>query len=301
MRLVVRLTRPLLLLGGALVYALGAGIARYLGAGVDWGVYLIGQAWVTTMQLATFLLVEYFHPPATLNQSAPRNLNRASKESEGKLSQRSILLAAFASLAVAASLTVMMIAQAKPGPPVILMMILGFLGGFLYSTPLARGATTLEASGYGELVAAVLIGFLIPAFAFLLQAEELHRLLSMTTIPLVAMCLAMFIALETPSYAVDLKSGKCTLMVRTGWKAAMNLHNLLIFSTYLLVGLATLFGQPRFAALAALFSLPVGMLQFWQVWRIGQGARPNWTALRINAIATFGLMAYLLTYSYWTH
>ena len=52
-RLFVRLSRPFFLLGSALVYALGVGIARYLGISIDWGLYLLGQAWVTTLQLAT--------------------------------------------------------------------------------------------------------------------------------------------------------------------------------------------------------------------------------------------------------
>jgi hypothetical protein len=43
----IRLTRPLFLLGVAIVYALGAGIARYLGVEIDWNAYLLGQAWVT--------------------------------------------------------------------------------------------------------------------------------------------------------------------------------------------------------------------------------------------------------------
>jgi 1,4-dihydroxy-2-naphthoate octaprenyltransferase len=298
---VIRILRPLLILGGVVVYALGAGIARYLGAGVDWSAYILGQAWVISMQLATFLLIEYQHKQDTLPPSNRHHPNLAPHGGEGAIPRRSVLLAAFTSMAVMASLTVIVIAQVKPGPLVVLMMLVGFLGGLFYSTPLARGGTSLEASGYGELAAAFLMGYLIPAFSFVLQAGDLHRLLSMATIPLVAICLAMFIALETSSYAADLKSGQCTLMVRMGWKSAMNLHNTLIFSAYLLVGLASFFGQPRFAVLAALFSLPVGMLQFWQMWRLSQGARPNWMAIRINAIATFGLMAYLLTYSYWTH
>jgi 1,4-dihydroxy-2-naphthoate octaprenyltransferase len=298
---IIRLIRPLPLLGGVLVYALGGGISRYLGAGIDWEVFLVGQAWVIAIQLATFLLMEYYHPQITLNLPVSRNPNHTPPAGESKPSLRSILLAAFTSLAVVASLTVMIFALIKPGPSVVFIMIVGFLSGLFYSIPLVKGGTSLETSGYGELLAAFLIGFLIPAFAFLLQADTLHRLLSMTTIPLVVVCLAMFIALETPSYAVDLKSGKCTLMVRMGWKTAMSFHNILIFGAYLLVVLASLFGQPRFATMAALFSLPVGMLQFWQMWRISQGARPNWNALMVNAIATFGLMAYLLTYSYWTH
>ena len=42
LRLFVQLSRPLFLLGAALLYALGAGIARYLGAELDWGAYLLG-------------------------------------------------------------------------------------------------------------------------------------------------------------------------------------------------------------------------------------------------------------------
>ncbi len=58
-----RLIRPLFLLGGLLVYALGVGIADYLGQEIDWGIYLLGQAWVTTLQLCTHFLNEYFNAP----------------------------------------------------------------------------------------------------------------------------------------------------------------------------------------------------------------------------------------------
>ncbi len=58
--LLIRLSRPLFLLGGVLVYALGVGIARYLGMGIDWGMYFVGQFWVTTLQLAGQYLNEYF-------------------------------------------------------------------------------------------------------------------------------------------------------------------------------------------------------------------------------------------------
>ena len=43
LRLFMRMSRPLFLLGGILVYALGVGIARYLGSPVDWDLYLVGS------------------------------------------------------------------------------------------------------------------------------------------------------------------------------------------------------------------------------------------------------------------
>ena len=56
----LRLSRPLFLLGGVLLYALGALIARYQGAALDWGVYGSGQLAVTALQLMTHYLNEYW-------------------------------------------------------------------------------------------------------------------------------------------------------------------------------------------------------------------------------------------------
>ena len=65
-RLFIKLSRPLFLLGAGLVYALGVGIAHFLGSEIDWGLYLLGQAWVTTLQLATHYFNEYFDSPADI-------------------------------------------------------------------------------------------------------------------------------------------------------------------------------------------------------------------------------------------
>jgi hypothetical protein len=46
-QLFIQLSRPLFLLGAILLFALGAGIAKYLGATIDWGLYFLGQVWIT--------------------------------------------------------------------------------------------------------------------------------------------------------------------------------------------------------------------------------------------------------------
>lgn len=290
----IRMIRPLYLISGLVLYALGAGMARYLGDGLDSFIFLVGSGWVIAMQLATHLLHEYYDE--TPERSYPTRTGQAAG-GEGQIPPRSILILAFACLAVVAILTVVMIDQVKPESSTYLIMAIGFLGGFFYSTPPLR----LENTGYGEFTAAFLMGFLIPAYAFSLQAQHLDRLVLMVSFPLVILALGTKIALELPDYTSDLRRGKRTLTVRLDWKAAMNLHNVLILAAYLLIGLATLFGLPRFIALAAMLSLPAGLLQVWQIWRIGQGSKPNWNALTINAGATFGLMIYLITYALWTH
>jgi 1,4-dihydroxy-2-naphthoate octaprenyltransferase len=296
LRLFIRLTRPLFLLGVVVLYALGIGIAHYLGVMIDWGIVIMGQVWVTLLQLSVHYLNEYYDSPEDQDNPNRTFLTGGSGTlGPGKLPRRVALMAGLACLAFLASATVVLASRANPSPTVYLIMGLAFLGAFFYSTPPVR----LEASGYGELTTSVLVAFMVPAFAFILQAGEFHRLIAMSAFPLVALMLAMMLAFELPDYMTDLKHGKRTLMVRVGWQNGMILHNVLILSAYLLLVIARTFGFPWFSTLAGLLSLPVGIFQIWQMRRISTGEKPNWTALTTGALAMLGSMAYLLAYSFW--
>lgn len=296
LRLLVRVSRPHFLLGAALVYSLGVGMAKYLGVQVSWAYYLVGQAWVTTLQLGTHLLNEYYDAPA--DQDNPNRTpfsGGSGAVGPGKLSRTTVFLAACGCFAATAAFTVLLITMGMT-PTILALMLLIFLGAFFYSTPPVR----LSTSGYGELTTSILVAFLVPAFAFLLQAGDLHRLLAMTTFPLVAVHLAMMLAFELPDYGNDLRHEKRTLMVRMGWKNGMLFHDVLILSSYLLLGLAVPLGMPFMLALPAFFTFPVGILQIWQMRRVAAGARPNWIALTLTPVILFVAMAYLLAFTYWT-
>lgn len=298
LRLFLRLGRPLFLIGAALVYALGVGIARYLGTPIDWGLYLLGQAWVWLLQLSTHFLNEYYDAEAdAANPNRTPFSGGSGAVGPGGLPRQVALISALTCLTLVASLTVLLIRFADPSPALGLVMALGFLGAMFYSVPPVR----LASSGYGELTTSILVANLVPAFSYLLQTGELHRLLAMSTFPLTALHLAMMLAFELPDYATDLKHQKRTLMVRVGWQLGMQLHNLLILVAYLLFGLALLFGLPDFVALPALLGLPFGLLQIWQMRRIAEGFKPNWTALTLLPVAIFAFTSYLVTFAYWTH
>lgn len=291
----LRFFKPLNLLASSLVFILGTGLARYLGDGPNARMFWLGLAWVVLVQLGGQFLYEYQHNSEPVQQ-APSN-------ESGISFQNKILFAAFACMSAAASLAILIVivnsrsALSQLFPVSYLLMLALFLGAVFYSMPPLR----LEVSGYGELLLAILLGFVVPAFAFTLQAQTLHRLVPMVTFPLVLMALAMLIAFEMHPYSQDLKKGRLTLMIRMGWNAAINLHNLLILSAYLLLSLAAVLGLPRFAALAAFLSLPIGLLQIWQMRQIVQGKPPNWRALEINSAACFAALAYLFSYAFWTH
>lgn len=293
----IRLARPLFLLGGILLYALGAGIAHYRGAPINWQVYIIGQIWGIMLQLGTQFLNEYFDAPSDADNPNRTFLTGGSGAvGAGKLPRTVPLWGAITSLAVVASFSVLLIQVAHPGPSTVVFMLLIFLGAFFYAVPPVR----LESSGYGELTTSILVASLVPGFAMLLQTGEIHRLLAMTTFPLVLLHMSMLLAFELPDYANDIKYDKRTLMVRLGWQAGMNLHNILILSAYLLLALAIVLGLPLAVALPAFLSLPLGLLQIWNMNRIAAGGKPNWTTLTFSGLLLFALTAYLLTFAYWT-
>jgi len=295
-RLFVKLSRPLPIVGGWLTFSLGTGIARYLGAPVDWGVYLLGQGWVTLLQLSTHYLGSYFaHPADATNERRTPFSERSDALGPGKLPRNFALWAGISCLSIAASLTVLLLSITGVTPAVYLMMALIFLGVLSYSIPPLK----LASSGYGELLISILIANLVPALAYLLQAGVWSRLLPMTTFPLLLLHLAMMLAFEFPDYATDSKYQKSTLLVRIGWQRGMLLHNLLLLGSFALLGVAWALGLPTPIVLPALIVLPVAAFQVWMMSRIENGAPPNWLIFTVAAAAIFGLTAYLLAYSFW--
>jgi 1,4-dihydroxy-2-naphthoate octaprenyltransferase len=295
--LFIRLSRPVFLIGAILIYALGVGIARYLGYTIDWSLYFLGQAWVTSLQLATHYLNEYFDSPADARNSNRTFFSGGSGVlGEDGLPREVALWGAVVSLTIATSFTALLMRAAGFNPSLLIVMGLIFLGAFFYSVPPVR----LVSSGYGELTTSIVVAVLVPALAFLLQVGELHRLVAMTTTPLVLLHLAMMLAFELPDYALDLKFDKLTLMVRLGWERGMTLHNLLILSAFVLLAVALIFGLPIAVALPAFLILPLGLFQIWYMTRIAAGAKPNWNILGLMAVLLFGLTAYMLAFAFWT-
>ncbi|MEA3351343.1 MAG: hypothetical protein U9Q82_12025 [Chloroflexota bacterium] len=290
------LSRPLLLLDAVLAYALGLGIAHYLGAALDWGISALGLVWVLTLQLGWNYLHVYFilHNPLHLRRHTAPSEEHVLGEQD--LPPELYLWTGIAALTVATSLTLMLIRIGGVGGAVYLSMGLLVAGAFVYTVPPFR----LASSVYRELILSVMLANFIPALAFLLQESELHRLISMSTFPLTLLHLAMLLTFQIPNFGTDLKYERPTLLVRLGWQRGMRLINILNLLGFLLLGIAMLIGFPGYIAMPAFFALPLGLFQIWYLTRIAAGAKPHWTMLRWLAVSVFGLTTYLLTFSFWT-
>jgi 1,4-dihydroxy-2-naphthoate octaprenyltransferase len=256
----------------------------------------LGQAIVTCIQLSAHYLNEYFDSPAdTENPNRTFFSGGSGAVGPGKLSQSTVLMAVATMLTIVASLVVILIERAPISPLVVFILSLMFFGAFFYSVPPLQ----LAATGYGELTTSIVVAFLVPAFAFVLQYGELHRLLLISAIPLTMLHLAMMLVFEFPDYATDIKFEKRTLLVRMGWERGMLIHNLLILGAFALFGAAALLDVPIAILFPTFLLFPLGLLQIWQMRNIAAGARPNWSVLAFAAVALFGGTAYMLGFSYW--
>ncbi len=297
--LFLKLSRPLFLLAGFGQYLLGAGIARYLGNQIDWNILFLGLFWVIFIQLATHYLNEYFDAPldeSNENRSWFTGGSGVLGKGEDKLDRKVALIAFSVVLSFAVAIILMLAWAEALNPGVSILMLLIVFGSILYSLPPVQ----FSRRGYGELVTAILVGYLVPSLGYSLQTGQMHNLIIMTTLPLVFLIFALMIIISFPDYVTDMRHGKKTLLVWIGWENVMVLHNSLVALAYVTLAGLIFIGFPKMIALSAFLSLPLGLLQIWQLRSIAMGGKPNWNALGLNAISTVGVMVYMLAYLFWT-
>jgi len=295
----IKLSRPIFLAAGLGVYFLGSGIARYLGSRIDWAVFVLGALWLVFTHLAALYINEYFDEPVDRENENRTIFSGGSGvlgTGEGKL-RRKVALSGFVvatSLSVAMTLSLLWLGALSAGTS--LFMVLIYLCGLIYSLPPIQ----LVRAGYGEFLAAIVGGYLVPMFGFILHTGEAHRLVAMSSIPIVLFSVVFMLAVSFPDYATDLKYGKRTFLVRAGWENVVFLHNTFILLGFLVLVLLLYMDFPRAILYPAFFAFPLGLMQMWQMRQIAAGGKPNWKGLTWNAAALVGSVIYIFTYFFWT-
>ena len=181
-------------------------------------------------------------------------------------------------------------------PAGALIMALILAGALAYSIPPVQ----LSRSGYGELAAAIIGGYLVPILAYNLQTGGAHRLVALSSLPITLLMVVFLLGVSFPDYATDLKYGKRTFLLRAGWQNAMTVHNTMILLAFIVLSSLWFFDYPRSILLPAYLTLPLGLTQFWQMRMIAAGNKPAWKALTLNAAGLVGSLIFLLTYTFWT-
>jgi 1,4-dihydroxy-2-naphthoate octaprenyltransferase len=284
----LRLSRPLNVIFAALTYLLGAGIARYLGISQDALVFWYGLGGISLAQFSMGLLAEALRPvdqPSETDENRPERVNL----------RNAALLMSVGALAAATFIAILLGFEGALSPVPQLFLGLSLAIVLAYAVPPLR----LVNRGFGEFALAVHIAVIAPALGFALQAGEYHRLVAITSFPLTLLALAYFLVLGFPTFAADEKFDRRTLLRSMGWQRAVPLHHGLVLGAYALLAGSLLFGLAWGLVWPSLLPLPFALFQIWQLRNISQGAKPVWNLLTVNALAVFGLTAYLLTFAFW--
>lgn len=284
----MKLARPLQLLLSALTYSLGAGISRYLGHPIHAAAFGLGLLAILAIEVSAFWLVEYFRLPLS-----PLDKDETPRQREAL--RTSLFQSAAALLTVTGAIIVTLILAHLLSVPAGILMGLTVICFIAYAVPPMR----LADAGFGELLMAVALGTLFPAMAFLLQYREFHRLLTFTTFPLTLLALAYLLVNDFPAFATDLKLGHHTLLTRLTWQYAIPIHHWLVLLSFLFFAIAPILGFPWGLIWPVFLALPFAVIQVVWLQRIALGGRTLWRFLTALAVATFGLTAYVLAFTFW--
>jgi 1,4-dihydroxy-2-naphthoate octaprenyltransferase len=292
----LRLSRPLFLFGGVLLYAIGALIARYQGSAMDVGVYWSGQLSITALQLMTHYLNEYWDVEADrLNHNRTLFSGGSGVLVRGELPRKTAFIAAMVCLAVAAVMASWLIFTYAVPSSVWVILLLSFIGAYFYSSP----PLTLSSTGYGELTTSIVVAGLVPALGHVVQARQSSFLVLLVTAPLVILHLAMLLAFEFPDFLSDEAAGKRTLLVRVGRCTGANLHNALVLLALGLASAAVYIGLPAQVALAVIITSPLALLQIRLVRRLQRGDPVSFACLTFLGLLLFVLAASFTAFSFW--
>ncbi len=289
-RLFIRISRHVNLLAGALLYAIGPSIARYLGRPVSPGTFIAGMGLIVLIQLMAHYMHAYNEPDRAMGADQRTPFTGPSEAVGPSGLPRVVpLSAAILVVGLDAVLATGLLINGNLPLAAWLLLALIFVGAFFYDAPPLR----LSGSGYGEIIVAVIAAGLVPTFGYVIQTGEVHRFLLMATFPLAMLTFAMFIALELPEYALVPTPGGGNLLARLGWSTAMRIHDGAIFLAILLFVVGMAAGLPRRLGIGMLIPLPLAVGQVWQMARIRNGLPPRWRMLILGAIGLVILTAYL--------
>lgn len=230
LRAFVLLSRPHFLVGGAVLYAVGA----FSGEVTDLSDYLLGQGMVTSVQVTAHYVNEYADVDAD-RLVANRTMFSGGSGilSSERMEPVIALRAAWVSSGIA-SLFAGLVANASPAASVLGLLALAL--SWAYSMPPVR----LLDTGWGELVTSVVVAALVPSVGALVNDETIGSQLIWATAVLVPVHLAMMLAFELPDIDSDRAAGKTVLAVRIGRRAATTLFSVFLAAATLVGLIGTL-------------------------------------------------------------
>jgi len=291
----IRLGRPLHLMGGAIFY--GVGVAAAGIPPTDPLLALLGLLTTLSTQLMNHYSNDYFDYDADRANPTPTHWSGGSRVlPEGGLPAKDALIAALGWGMVAIILAIF--STLRSPQPLLSGSLLAsaiFLA-WMYSGP----PLYLHRRGWGEVVGAMLIPGGTALVGFSLQTGAIQPLILLTISPLCLLQFAMLIAVSFPDVTGDRAVGKRTLAVMFGPQRAAHWQMIAILATLASLPLLAFAGLPPLVATAPVATAPIGL---WLIWQLRRGAWANpavwdrlgfWSIGQLVGSAGMMLLAFLI-------
>jgi 1,4-dihydroxy-2-naphthoate polyprenyltransferase len=166
----------------------------------------------------------------------------------------------------------------------VLIVFLGILGGWFYSMPPLR----LEMTVWGGLDNALLGGYLMPLFAYILQIGFVNLKIFLILTPILMAVLVNLIGVHWADREADAKVGKNTLVVRLSSKAP-TIHFCLIGLVYIFT-IVLLPIIPWQVVIATLFTIPLAIWAY-----ISFERNSTSSSFFMGAVMIFGALGWILS------
>lgn len=277
----IKLTRVLFLLGGFLLYGLGAAAAVRMGFAIHWPAYFLGQVVVSSIQLMAQYLNEY-HDIEVDRLSADNRTwfsGGSGMISAGGVSPGAVLIAVRICAIIAIGGGILTSFWSFWMIPIVLLSL---AGSWFYSAP----PVSLVSSGWGELTTSLIVALMVPLAGYCIQGGFPPAILWLACFPLVLIHTAMMISFEFPDRTSDLTVGKKTLAVRLGLRGAAWVVDALITSAFLFLGALTFYF--KYPEWRIGWALPLAIWQMTMVhWVIRSPTRSHYYILTTGGVGLF--------------
>jgi 1,4-dihydroxy-2-naphthoate octaprenyltransferase len=208
---------------------------------VNWPVAVLSGVVVLLIMLVTYFSGEYFDFEV---DSINKDYNKFSGGSRvlqtGAVNRKSVIIATYVALAVAAVLGLSIYFIFKTGPFTIPLGIFGAFCGYFYSSKPFQWSYR----GIGEVIIGICYGWLTVNTGYYLQTGRFDLTASLISIPIAISIFLVILINEFPDYAADKAMGKKNLVVRFG-KEKMGIWTFwLLITCYLSFFLSYFSGVP---------------------------------------------------------
>ena len=277
-------------------YFLGLAISHYLGFPPDWSGFWNGMMSTLFTLLGVKLIGNYFRFNSISVLSNRSNLpNDRTELIEYRNAGNISLLAGIAFIAVSIIPVFPIIKNHSLNIINLMVFSLGlFLLGLVEVLP-----DQVSKWGMLEIFKAFFYANLIPALAFTLQTGSLHRMVFLLTFPLFFLFVSFFIASTLPAVQDASDVSSQTLIARFGASTILRFHNASLLMGFLFFLLGTFFDLPWRIIWPGLLTMPLGLMQIWQVNQILRGTKPNFKALELTAVAIIIFTSFSLIVRLW--